>query len=266
MESTTGIQKKIVELDPFGVEVIPDTEGNLHPVWSAGEEPPAEAGLVAVSVPLNSRSRYTVKVPLPVAGEGLYQSENGVVEVNYDPNTMEILPDGSLASKAAAGSAVEFGVHGLKLVPGLQVIGFSSGDADCHRTSVLVSPDNYPVNRQTALEEGDMVFPGSAKWVKAEAILTFTVPSYMENSWEYYCAFVVQSLDPSSAESETVLATYEFPFSLDTTEHISVIKCPVSLYNGSGTAIRLRTGIQWTRDGEPTKEISCTGKVTVSAI
>ena len=31
MESTTGIQKKIVELDPFGVEVIPDTEGNLHP-------------------------------------------------------------------------------------------------------------------------------------------------------------------------------------------------------------------------------------------
>ena len=40
MESTTGIQKKIVELDPFGVEVIPDTEGNLHPVWSAGEEPP----------------------------------------------------------------------------------------------------------------------------------------------------------------------------------------------------------------------------------
>jgi hypothetical protein len=111
-----------------------------------------------------------------------------------------------------------------------------------------------------------MVFSVSAKWIRAEAIITFTVPSYEENTWEYDCVFVVQSMDPSSAESTVVLDTYEFPFKLDTTEPISVIQCPVSIYNGNGGPIRLRTGIQWKRSGETSRPISCNGKVTVSAI
>ena len=266
MENAAGIQKKIVELDPFAVDVVPDSTGELHPAWSSSAEPPAEAGLVAVSVPLNSSNRYTVKVPLPVAGEGLAQADNGVVDVNYDPNTMEILPDGSLASKAASGSAVSFVIHELKLSPELQVFNFKASDADCNRTSVLVSPDKYPANKQTTLAEGDMVFSGSARWIRAEAIVTFTVPSYEENTWEYDCSFVVQSMDPSSATSTVVLDTYEFPFKLDTTEHISVVQCPVSIYNGNDGPIRLRTGIRWNRAGETAREISCNGKVTVSAI
>lgn len=265
MENTTGIQKKIVELDPFGVEVVPDSTGELHPTWSSTGEPPAEAGLVAVSVPLNSKSRYTVKVPLPVPGAGLVESENGVVDINYDPNTMEILPDGTIAAKSAAGCAVTFVPHALTLSPEWQKFAFKDGDSDCHRSSVLISPDQYPVNKQTTLAEGEMVFPGSVKWVKVDAILSFTVPSYEENIWDYDCAFIVKSLDASSATSQVVLGTYEFPFKLDTTEHISVIQCPVSIYNGNGGPIRLVTGIQWKRAGEQTREISCNAKITVSA-
>lgn len=266
MADSTGIQKKIVDLDPYGAEVIPDSSGNLHPVWNAGAEPPAEAGLVGVSVPLGTGGRYTAKVPMPVAGKGLSQSESGVVDVKYDTATMELLPDGSLASKSAAGSAVMFGVHGVLLSEELAVLEFSSVEEDCHRTEVLVSPDAYPANTQDALPEGDVVFPAAARWIKADAILTFTAEGHAENSEKYNCVFVVQSLDPVTDGNPAVLETHEFPFRLDTSEHISVIYCPVSVYNGSGNPCRLRTGIRWNRAGEPAREISCTGKITITAV
>lgn len=266
MEQANGIQKKIVELDPYSVKVTSDPSGEEHPSWESGQEHPVEAGLVPVSVPVSRNARLTVKMPLPVPGKGLSQASNGVVDVKCDPNTMEILDDGSIAAKTAAGVAVSFLVSGLPMRPGMLVLEFDGEHAkyQCDRSSVLVSPDNYPVNRQSPLAEGDMVFPGGVKWLRAEAIFTFTAPKHESSRWEYNCAFVVQSLDTGS---ETVLDSYEFPFSLDTTEHISVVTCPVSFYNKSGAPIRLRTGVRWDHAaGECTDMgISFDGKVTISA-
>lgn len=263
MANTSGIQIKIPELDPYSAEVVVDSEGELHPEWSASEEHPSEAGLVPVSVPAGTNSRYTVKVPMPVPGDGLVQEKNGVINVNYDPHTMELRPDGTLAARTSTCDGVTFTSGEFAVTDGWHRFEFKEGDRNCYRSSksIMIAPDNYPVNASTTLPEGEIVVPADIKWMKFDALVSFEVPNCGSNSWEYSMAFVVRELDSDNR----VLVEHEFPFTVDTTEPVAVVSCPISVYNGTFNPVKVDTGLKWNRGTDPVLGVTCIGKVTLTA-
>lgn len=267
MASNNGLQIKIPELDPYGVELVEDSEGKLHPEWSECEEHPSEAGLVPVSVPDGNNGRYTAKVPLPVPGEGLVSEDNGVFGIDYDPHTMEITPDGKLAARTSTCDGVTFTSGTFTLNDDWHKFEFSATEPDVWRssTAIIVHPDKYPVNKATELPEGDIVIPGDIKWMKVDALLSFTAPAADSSVWAYDLAFVVRELYMDGNGSFRVDITHEFPFRLDTTEPLTVVSCPISLYNDTNAPKVIDTGLKWTRGDDPVLGISCIGKVTLTA-
>lgn len=249
--TSNGIQKKIYELDPFEAEVTTGESGSSAS-FSPDDDPSPSAAWVAASVGSSDTGRYTVRLPLPVAGPGLEAAKDGVVGVKYDPDTMEINPDGSLRAKAGTPAGVQFVVGNVSLVEGRNMLEFTK--ATSTGSGVYVSPDKYAGK---TLEPGTVVVPGKYRWIKVDAILAFTVASFANSTWEYRCRFTVE---------ESSGASHDFGFVLDTTEQISVVPVSISIYNGSGSPVTLNTGVTWDKSGESDVGVKYNATVTLTAI
>lgn len=249
--STNGIQKKIYELDPFEAEVTTGETGSSAS-FTPDDDPSPAAAWVAASVGSSDTNRYTVRLPLPVAGPGLEAGKDGVVGIKYDPDTMEINPDGSLRAKAGTPAGVQFVTGNIPLTDGRTVLGFTKSTST--GSGVYVSPDKYDGK---TLQPGTVVVPGKYRWIKVDAILAFTVTSFANSTWTYNCRFSVE---------ESTGASHEFSFVLDTTEQISVVPVSISIYNGSGTPVTLNTGVIWDKSGESDVGVRYNATVTLTAI
>lgn len=249
--SINGIQKKIYELDPFEAEVTTGESGSSAS-FGPDEDPSPAAAWVAASVGTSDTERYTVRLPLPVAGPGLEAGKDGVVGVKYDPDTMELNPDGSLRAKAGTPGGVQFVTGNLSLTEGRAVFEFTKSTST--GAGVYVSPDKYA---GSTLEPGTVVVPGKFRWIKVDAILAFTVASFANSTWTYNCRFSVV---------ESSGASHDYSFVLDTTEQISVVPVSISIYNGSGSPIMLDTGVAWDKSGEADVGVKYNATVTLTAI
>lgn len=249
------LQTKIIELSPKKPEVDGESVD-----WVPEGNPDEGAAWVPASVQDGDGRRTTVRVAMPVAGKGLEQSGNGILNVKVDPGTMEILGDGTIMAKTPSSAGVIFVPKSVRLDDGFTMFEFADGDGECSRKDMLVSPDKYPVNTGNSLEPGKMVVPGNARWVNVDAILTFTVKRYSHSVWEYNCSFVVRTYLPDGTPD----TRYAFPFVLDTTTHLSVFHCPVSFYCSGGVPFVIDTGVEWERDADDSdREVTCDARVTV---
>lgn len=266
-EDSTGVTKKIYELDPFKAEVRTLSDGETVVEFSPDTESNPDAAWVAATVGHGERGRYTVRLPLPVPGTGLTSDKNGNFAVNFDTKTMELDSKGAISVKGVAPkSGVVFVSTVDKLVNGLTRFKFNktTSGAVMACDGMLVAPDHYPVSSESPLPAGDIVVPAVNKWITVDAILTFTVKKFNRSIWSYNCRFSVITDDGNR---------YDYPIILNTTEHITVVHCTVSLYDpDTNHPTRIYTGIQWDRSDDDPEEldaeqpvISCEAKIAVTA-
>ena len=266
-EESIGIQKKIIELDPYKASVEEtvvvdgetgkETVVGQETVFEPDTEPDSNAGWVPVTVKQGGRTRYTVRLPYPVAGDGLAQETDGNLRVDVDPLTMEILPDGKLASRAAIPSGIVFSSRIPRVTTDFQVLGLDNVVA---KDKVLDSGDADRYVNEQAPGKGEVDFPASCKWIKVDALLHLSVAEYERSIWVYRFVYRVEV----SGQAEPI----DIEFTLDTTGPDTIISLPVSIKHSDYEPVRVKASIKWVKeDGDDsTLAVECNAKMSMTAV
>jgi hypothetical protein len=244
--AVTQLEKLIRELDPYkaDVTIVPDTEpveGDSTVDWVPDGEHPDVAWVPAAIPATETTPKKTVRLPLPSAGKGLESNEDGVFDLRYDTETLEVDGQGR-----------------LRVLPGRPMLSFVPAAISPLKPDfehVFAVPKNTPVSMIT-YSGGIIRVPGKYRWIRVEGILTFTVDRHEESKWTYDCSFSVNG--------------EAFEFQLDTTEKLSVIPCSVTVYNGDASETapdkEISVSLKWKRAGEADLGVTCNAKVTVTAV
>lgn len=264
-QDSIGIQKKIIDLDPYKASVVEtvaeDSETGKtvvvgqETVFEPDENPNENAAWVPATVKQGGNTRYTVRLPLPVAGDGLSQDSDGNLKVDVDPNTMEILPDGKLAAKTAVPAGIVFSSTIDRLTESFQPFDMTTVSA---KDNVLNKDDAAKYASGLAPAEGEVEFPGSCTWIKVDTLMHFTVEQYERSIWSYRCIYRVEVSD----RAEPI----DVEFSLDTTEPDSTISIPVSIKNNGNSPIRVKASLKWDKAGEDDLKVACIAKISMTAV
>lgn len=264
-QDSIGMQKKIIDLDPYKASVVEtvaeDSETGKtvvvgqETVFEPDENPNENAAWVPATVKQGGNTRYTVRLPLPVAGDGLSQDSDGNLKVDVDPNTMEILPDGKLAAKTAVPAGIVFSSTINQLTESFQPFDMTTVSA---KDNVLNKDDAAKYATGLAPAEGEVDFPGSCTWIKVDALMHFTVEQYERSIWSYRCIYRVEVSD----RAEPI----DVEFSLDTTEPDSTITIPVSIKNNGNSSIRVKASLKWDKAGEDDLKVACIAKISMTAV
>jgi len=251
ISKTPALDKKIIELDPYKATV---TTGNDSQVvqddstvaWEPDEEPSSDAAWVAATVKTGSsaNARYTVRLPLPSAGKGLEANKEGVFDVSYDAETMEVTPSGKLSAKIVRPAGVKFVDGDFRVTDTPYYLDLGNATHD----ELYIQGEEYGGR---VLDRGEIVVPGKYTWIKIEGFLVFSVERYRDSKWTYDCGFAV--------------GPEEVRFSVDTTEQHTVVPFAMSVYNNTGNPIDLRARLTWYRSGEDDMGVNCGAHVTVTA-
>lgn len=264
-QDSIGMQKKIIDLDPYKASVVEtvaedsETGKNVvvgqETVFEPDENPNENAAWVPATVKQGGNTRYTVRLPLPVAGDGLSQDSDGNLKVDVDPNTMEILPDGKLAAKTPVPAGIVFSSKIARLNNTFQPFDMATV---VDKDNVLNKDDADKYGTGLAPSEGEVDFSASSTWIRIEALMHFTVAEYARSVWSYRCIYRVE------------VSGFERPidveFSLDTTESDTTITIPVQFRNYEHTPLRVKASLKWDRENEDDLKVECNAKISMTAI
>lgn len=247
-----ALEKKIIELDPYKASVTTGNDSQVVPddssvAWEPDDEPSSDSAWVAASVKTGAdgNARYTVRLPLPSAGKGLEANKEGVIDVKYDADTMEVTETGELSAKVVLPA-------GLKCVDGDFTVTDTPYRIDLSNATcdgLYKQGDDYGGRR---LGRGEIVVPGKYRWIKVDGFLAFTVRDYQTSKWEYDCQF---GLDVNN----------RVDIKLDTTEQHTVIPFTTSICNTTGNPLELLAQFAWLKAGEDDVGVTCGVHLTIAA-